>query len=91
MRKPAVRKSTTPAETERRLVLETSAPEGDERTIRELENSAALFRQFLQKAGDDPRYAEAVERSRERLEDIRVTIEFMRRGIEERRRHDQPR
>ena len=65
------------------------AADGDERTIRALEKSASLYRQFIERAGDDPEYAEAVERSRERLEDIRDTLEFVRRGIHERRRQPQ--
>jgi hypothetical protein len=48
-----------------------------ERQVAALERAIALYRQFLDRAGDDPRYAEAVRRSRERIEDARHTLIFL--------------
>ena len=56
----------------------------DERTIRDLRQAKGLFETFIAKAGDDPKYVEAVQRSRERIEDIRVEIAFLEQGIAER-------
>jgi hypothetical protein len=57
----------------------------DLRTIATLEKSMALYQTFLDKAGTDPRYSDAVERTKLRVDDIRATITFLRQGIEERR------
>lgn len=56
----------------------------DERTIRDLRQAQGLFETFIVKAGDDPKYDEAVRRSRERIEDIKVEIAFLEQGIAER-------
>lgn len=56
----------------------------DERTIRDLRQAQGLFETFIAKAADDPKYVEAVQRSRERIEDIRVEIAFLEQGIAER-------
>jgi hypothetical protein len=45
-----------------------------------------LFEAFISKAAEDPKYVEAVQRSRERIEDIRVEIAFLEQGIAERHR-----
>jgi hypothetical protein len=58
--------------------------DSDERTIRDLRQAQGLFETFIAKAGDDPKYVEAVERSRERIEDIRVEIAFLEQGLAER-------
>jgi len=47
------------------------------RQVTALERSIELYGQFIARAGDDPRYAEAVERSRGRIEDARTTICFL--------------
>jgi len=39
---------------------------------------------FIEKAGADPRYAEAVTRSRGRVEDLTATIEFLEAGRRQR-------
>jgi hypothetical protein len=43
-----------------------------------LERAIALYQQFLERAGDDPRFTEAVKRSRDRIADAKQTIEFLR-------------
>ena len=58
----------------------------DERTIRDLRQAQGLFETFIDKAGEDPKYVEAVQRSRERIEDIRVEIAFLEQGIAERQK-----
>ncbi len=58
---------------------------------RDLETIAALryaqtqYRQFLQRAGSDPDYQEAVLRARERVADLEATIGFLEQGIAQRR------
>jgi len=49
-----------------------------DRQIAALEHAILLYRQFLERAGDDPQYAEAAKRSRERIEDARATLTFLR-------------
>ncbi len=57
----------------------------DERTIRDLRQAASLFESFIAKADGDPKYADAVARSRERIDDIRVEIQFLSEGMAARR------
>jgi hypothetical protein len=56
----------------------------DEKTIRELKQASELFETFIAKAGSDPRYADAVQRSRDRVEDIEREIEFLTEGMQAR-------
>jgi len=70
------------ARTESALV----ADDPDERTMRELREAKSLFESFITKAGDDPKYADAVLRSRERIDDIQVELDFIGQGLAERRR-----
>jgi hypothetical protein len=49
-----------------------------ERQIVVLERAIGLYRQFLERAGDEPRYAEAAKRSRDRIADAEETITFLR-------------
>lgn len=48
-----------------------------DRQIAALKRAIALYQQFLERAGDDPHFAEAVERSRDRIVDAQQTIEFL--------------
>jgi hypothetical protein len=66
----------------RNLALE----DPEERTIRDLRQAQGLFETFIAKAGEDPKYVDAVHRSRERIEDIRTEIAFLEQGIAERQR-----
>ena len=45
-----------------------------------LRQAIALYRQFIERAEHDSEYAEAVQRSRERIEDAQATIDFLLAG-----------
>jgi hypothetical protein len=49
-----------------------------ERQVSELERAIELYRQFIERAGDDPRFGDAVQRSRARIADAEQTIVFLR-------------
>jgi hypothetical protein len=51
-----------------------------------LRQAEELFQKFIEKAGNDPAYAEAVERSRERIADIEEILRFRAQGRLERAR-----
>ena len=55
-----------------------------DRQIAALSRAILLYEQFIDRAGDDPRYAEAVKRSRERIADAKATLGFLREGDETR-------
>lgn len=63
---------------------EQSADDADGHVIRELQQALALYQQFIDRAGNDENYAEAVARSRERMTDIRDTLIFLEQGRAER-------
>jgi len=48
-----------------------------DRQVAVLRQAITLYRQFLVRAGDEPEYAEAARRSRERIEDAEQTIAFL--------------
>jgi tetratricopeptide (TPR) repeat protein len=50
--------------------------------VQGLEKAAAQYREFIAKAGDDPVFAQAVKRSKERTQDIEDTIKFIKEGEE---------
>jgi hypothetical protein len=52
-----------------------------DRQIAELERAVVLYREFIERAGDDPIYAEAVKRSRERIRDISDAVPFLRENM----------
>jgi hypothetical protein len=54
-------------------------------TIRNLNRARNQYAAFVERAGSDATYADAVERSRQRMVDIDETIRFLKRGIAERR------
>lgn len=69
------------------MVAEQAAhktPDPDAHAIAELESALSLHQQFLERAGGDERYADAAQRSRERIADIRETLSFLRQGQAER-------
>ncbi|HVU03449.1 MAG TPA: hypothetical protein VHE30_16935 [Polyangiaceae bacterium] len=78
-RKPPVATKETPAEGP----MVTEDP--DEVALRELTKAYELFATFVEKSGDDPRYAEAVKRARERMEDIGAMQAFLADGLRQRR------
>ena len=55
-----------------------------DRQIAALSRAILLYEQFIDRAGDDPRYAEAVRRSRDRIVDAKATLAFLREGGEAR-------
>jgi len=48
--------------------------------VAELRRAIVLYRQFIERAEHDSQYAEAVQRSRERIEDAQATIDFLLAG-----------
>jgi Tfp pilus assembly protein PilF len=62
------------------LTQEFRAKRGD--PVPGLTKAAEQYQAFIQKAGDDPVYAQAVKRSKDRTEDINDTIKFIKEGIE---------
>lgn len=58
----------------------------DEQEDAALRKAAVLYREFIDRAGSDPTYAEAVRRSRERIADIETILRFREEGRRERRR-----
>lgn len=49
----------------------------NDRQVAELRKAIALYQQFIDRAQGDPRYAEAVRRTRQRIDDAEKTIEFL--------------
>lgn len=62
------------------LTQEFRAKRGDPVPV--LEKAAAQYKAFIEKAGDDPVFAQAVKRSKDRTQDIEDTIKFIREGEE---------
>jgi tetratricopeptide (TPR) repeat protein len=58
------------------------------KVIPTLEKAAGQFRDFVQKAGDDPVFAAAVKRSNERVQDIEDTIKFLNESEEARKQEE---
>ena len=58
------------------------AGDDDASALAELEHAESLLVTFLKKAGDDPAYRQGVERARQRLQDIRDTIAWLKQGLE---------
>jgi len=48
------------------------------RQVTALERAIELYEMFIERAGDDPRFEEAVRRSHGRIEDAKLTICFLR-------------
>jgi hypothetical protein len=48
-----------------------------DRQVTELRRAIALYQQFIARAEGDPRFAEAVKRSRARIQDAEETIAFL--------------
>jgi hypothetical protein len=45
-----------------------------------LKKASQMYREFISKAGADKAYAEAVKRSKDRIEDIDATVQFIEDG-----------
>ena len=63
------------------LAHEYKTKSGSEKeTISAFEKAAAIYRQFIDKAGSDPIFADAVKRAKERSQDIDDTVKFIKEG-----------
>lgn len=62
------------------LTQEFRAKRGD--PVTGLTKAAEQYQAFIEKAGDDPVFAQAVKRSKDRTQDINDTIKFIKDGIE---------
>ena len=62
------------------LTQEFRAKRGD--PVPGLSKASEQYKAFIEKAGDDPVFAQAVKRSKDRMEDIDDTIKFIKEGIE---------
>jgi Tfp pilus assembly protein PilF len=65
------------------LVQEYKAKGGGNGAVPALEQAATIFDTFVQKAGSNPEFATAVKRSKERSQDIRDTVKFIKEGQSE--------
>lgn len=62
------------------LTQEFKAKGDEESAIPMLEKAANIYEDFVRKAGSDSAYAEAVKRSKDRVQDIRDTVQFIKDG-----------
>jgi hypothetical protein len=51
-----------------------------DRQVAELERAMLLYKEFIRRAGDDPAYAEAVKRAKDRIDDLNDTLIFIRKN-----------
>jgi tetratricopeptide (TPR) repeat protein len=62
------------------LVQEYKAKGGGNNAVPALEQAATIFEAFVQKAGNNPEFADAVKHSKERSQDIRDMVKFIKEG-----------
>lgn len=62
------------------LTQEYKAKGGGQNAVPMLEQAANIFDSFVQKAGGAPEFADAVKRSKDRSQDIRDTVKFIKEG-----------
>jgi Tfp pilus assembly protein PilF len=62
------------------LTQEFRAKRGD--PVTGLTKASEQYQAFIEKAGDDPVFAQAVKRSKDRMSDINDTIKFIKEGVE---------
>jgi hypothetical protein len=62
------------------LTQEYRAKGSQESAIPMLEKAGQLYRDFIAKAGSDPKFEQAVKRSEERQQDITDMVKFIREG-----------
>lgn len=65
------------------LTHEFKAKGAGDDSVATLEAAAKIFETFIQKAGNDPKYADYVKRAKERIEDIGVMVQFIKEGQSE--------
>jgi len=90
--KPTARSSGTSARGVRRgrpanreaAPLSVSSEADVDHQVRMFRKSIALYEQFIERAAGQPEMKEAVERSRERIQDAEETIRFLLQGSEPR-------
>jgi len=70
------------------LTQEYKAKGSEEDSVPALEKAAKLYNTFISKAGSDEVFAEAVKRSKERAQDIKDTVQFIRDGIKMRKEQE---
>ncbi len=51
---------------------------GSDKTLVQLDAAEALYKTFMEKAGDNPKYAETSKRAKDRIEDIGTTRQFLK-------------
>ena len=83
LRDAATAKTDAPAQVADPLVTQ-SGDAAEKQTLEHLRHARALLRTFLEKAGSEPAYAEAVRRATTRVEDLTATIDFIEQGLRER-------
>ena len=62
------------------LTQEYKAKGGGANAVPMLEQAATIFESFIQRAGSAPEFAPAVKRSKDRAQDIRDTVKFIKEG-----------
>jgi hypothetical protein len=62
------------------VTLSVSSEAGVDHQVRMLRKSIALYEQFIDRAAGQPEMKEAVQRSRERIQDAEETIRFLLQG-----------
>jgi Tfp pilus assembly protein PilF len=62
------------------LVQEYEARSGGNDAVPILERAASIFDNFIQRAGSQPEFSDAVKRSKDRAQDIRDTVKFIKEG-----------
>jgi tetratricopeptide (TPR) repeat protein len=65
------------------LVQEYKAKGGGNNAVPALEQAASIFESFVKKAGNSPEFADAVKRAKERSQDIRDVVKFIKEGQSE--------
>ena len=73
------------------LTHEFRAKRSGDKAIPVLEKAAGQYQDFVSKAGDDPVFAAAVKRSKERIQDIQDTITFLKEGEKARQEEEEAR
>jgi hypothetical protein len=68
------RREAAPVEEQLRASIDPDEVEGQVRALRQ---AIALYGQFIERAGNQPEMKDAVERSKERIEDAQATIDFL--------------
>jgi hypothetical protein len=72
---PRAKHAALPVEEKTRASLDAESEV--EAQVRALRQAIALYGQFIERAGHQPEMQDAVQRSKERIEDAQATIEFL--------------